>query len=431
MDTFEYKTPAHLPQEDIDSDDAFDSADDERFGNFFRRQPAIAGKHKQKERQRQAAANEPSSSEDEEDKIDMREQVDDDDENDGFMTISEMLATRAEEEAEEGKTVAGSAAPAMNNDDFSADEEDGNEDRRLQQLALQIEELDKRTKRKAQRVEAHPESEFNLVSHQSVDLNDMLGALKESTSFGTLKRQVERVEKSGLRLDKPQVRADAERAMRAVAYDKAAVEVTKWQPTVKAQREADHVSFPLNAVKSAETSASLADKFTPTTLLERQVAEILKSSTAAAESTKSMFTPAEELALQAMTPDEARERRKELAKMRALQSYFTAKARRMKKIKSKRYRKIQKKARLKQQDKEHELLMSNPELAEAERLKAERLRAEERLTLKHKNKSQWVKTMLSRRDVDPESRQAVAEQVRPFSSFLTCFRCFSGCWQPF
>ena len=51
----------------------------------------------------------------------------------------------------------------------------------------------------------------------------------------------------------------------------------------------------------------------------------------------------------------------------------------------------------------------------------EKKRAEERLTLKHKNTSKWVKHMLGRAygdDADEETREAIQEQVLSLLALL-------------
>jgi hypothetical protein len=59
----------------------------------------------------------------------------------------------------------------------------------------------------------------------------------------------------------------------------------------------------------------------------------------------------------------------------------------------------------------------------------EKKRAEERLTLKHKNTSKWVKHMLGRAygdDADEETREAIQEQVLSlFALLLRQFTCFT------
>ena len=48
---------------------------------------------------------------------------------------------------------------------------------------------------------------------------------------------------------------------------------------------------------------------------------------------------------------------------------------------------------------------------DAERLTAERRRAEERATLKHKNQGKWAKTMLGRKELPADARQAIHDQL--------------------
>ena len=87
-----------------------------------------------------------------------------------------------------------------------------------------------------------------------------------------------------------------------------------------------------------------------------------EASTATERAAKDL-TVAEELALKNLDPQELKDRRKELQKMRALQSYYTVKAKRMKKIKSKRYHKVLKKSKAKREEKEREARGDDPELA--------------------------------------------------------------------
>jgi len=85
----------------------------------------------------------------------------------------------------------------------------------------------------------------------------------------------------------------------------------------------------------------------------------------------------------------------ELAKMRALLFYEQMKRHRANKIKSKAYHRIRKKQRLRQGEKEKELLREVD--LEAYRLMEEkeaRRRVEERMSLRHKNTSKWAKHVL-------------------------------------
>lgn len=63
--------------------------------------------------------------------------------------------------------------------------------------------------------------------------------------------------------------------------------------------------------------------------------------------TDPLLTPVEKASLKAMSLEEAKMRRAELQRARALQSYYEARARREKKIKSKKYHKVLKKEKAK------------------------------------------------------------------------------------
>lgn len=105
---------------------------------------------------------------------------------------------------------------------------------------------------------------------------------------------------------------------------------------MKKNREAEHLSFPLKPYTPPTPSLrGLAAKFKPRTPLEEEVAAVLRGSTHVLERSNKELTEEEEKALQGMDLEEAKERRHELQKLRALQSYYEAKCHRMKKIKSK------------------------------------------------------------------------------------------------
>lgn len=125
-----------------------------------------------------------------------------------------------------------------------------------------------------------------------------------------------------------------------------------------------------------------------------------------------------------MSLKEALERRKELARVRVLQSYQEAKARRQNKIKSKkygiqslilaillnlcmytltfgRYHRLLKKEKMKNHIKEFEALKEqDPEGALEKLEQLERKRIEERMTLKHKGAGKWAKLQAIRAKYD-------------------------------
>ena len=58
-------------------------------------------------------------------------------------------------------------------------------------------------------------------------------------------KQVEKLERTALKLDKPAGEVKQARATRKVGYEQAQLAVSKWGSVVKANREAEHLSFPL------------------------------------------------------------------------------------------------------------------------------------------------------------------------------------------
>ncbi|NWW69253.1 UT14A protein, partial [Ifrita kowaldi] len=109
---------------------------------------------------------------------------------------------------------------------------------------------------------------------------------------------------------------------------------------------------------------------------------------------------------------QARRRQAELQKARAVQSYYEAKARRAKRIKSKKYHRVLKKSRRRQALKEFEQLhKSDPEAALARLEELEQLRMQERMSLKHQNKGKWARSRAIMAKYDLEARKAMQEQL--------------------
>ncbi|XP_077863677.1 U3 small nucleolar RNA-associated protein 14 homolog A-like [Saccoglossus kowalevskii] len=157
----------------------------------------------------------------------------------------------------------------------------------------------------------------------------------------------------------------------------------------------------------------------PGTSLEEEVYAVLHGSKFAERSNHELSV-AEEEALKAMSVEEARERRKELQKMRALQSYYEAKCRRQKKIKSKKYHRIQRKAHDRSEKKQLEELERVDPTAYAQLLFISMyFSSQERLTLKHKNTGKWAKGATRFGKHNPQSVQAINEQLQKNKDLTT------------
>lgn len=102
-----------------------------------------------------------------------------------------------------------------------------------------------------------------------------------------------------------------------------------------------------------------------------------------------------------LTLKELLEKRKTMAKFRAQESYRHAKAHRQNKIKSKKYHRLLRKEKTKDQIKEFEKLQETDPVAALEKLNTiEKTRAEERASLRHKSTGQWAQNHVVRAKYD-------------------------------
>uniref|UniRef100_A0A5G2QFJ2 UTP14A small subunit processome component n=1 Tax=Sus scrofa TaxID=9823 RepID=A0A5G2QFJ2_PIG len=245
----------------------------------------------------------------------------------------------------------------------SEDEGDSDGERKHQKLLEAISSLDGKNRQKlTERSEASLKvSEFNVSSEGSGEklvLSDLLEPIKTSSSVAAVKKQLNRV-KSKKTVELPLHREEIERAR---------------------------------------------------TPLEQEIFNLLHKNKQPV--TDPLLTPVEKASLKAMSLEEAKMRRAELQRARALQSYYEARARREKKIKSKKYHKVLKKGKAKQALKEFEKLRKvNPAAALEELEKLEKARMMERMSLKHQNSGKWAKSKAIMAKYDLEARQAMQEQL--------------------
>ncbi|KAJ3901115.1 Utp14-domain-containing protein [Lentinula edodes] len=252
-----------------------------------------------------------------------------------------------------------------------------------------------------ERTEAGVESEFRTQS-AGLSLNDLLSPLGQSSlekSVKVLQSQSGGNAISAGKKKKPQTlsvplpQRTQERLDREAAYEQTKEEVDKWSATMKRISEADHLSFPLQAQPQGKVSnLELAAKFKPSTALETTISSLLSSANLATDASV-LETEENILKTNAISVEDVAERRRELRQMRELMFRAEVKAKRVKKIKSKVYRRLKRKEK-EAVDRNDD--GSEEELTEERRLKLEMERARERATLKHKNTGKWAKKMMSR-----------------------------------
>ncbi|ORX98593.1 small-subunit processome [Basidiobolus meristosporus CBS 931.73] len=416
--------------EELDSDEAFDESDEEKYSHFkFSGRNKVnkkADTHKDSDDESEQEVQDLNEEEEEE------EEEEDEDDDEEYMDISEMLSSEPAKENEKPKMkvsfedhMGGSSDESVLDEDEISVSEESEEDEeaesKLQTLDSFITSLGKKKSRKVakEKTEAYAESEFNLAvrsaegseSRKKISISDMLGAVEDKSGFSSLKKKIQSLESGGNKGDykdalaAPLPKRVQDKFTREVAYEDAKKKVSEWVPIVKKNREADHLTFPTSEhAPDNITNASLASKFEASNELEKQVQTVLEESGIKESNLKEY----EELELNKLSVEEVQARRRELRLMRELMFREERKAKRVSKIKSKAFRKLKKK----EKEKEMQLLRdADPELDGDERHKAEIARAQERMTLKHKNTGKWAKQMLKHGN-DDESRQAIIDQLQ-------------------
>ncbi|XP_068654191.1 uncharacterized protein [Aristolochia californica] len=258
--------------------------------------------------------------------------------------------------------------------------------------------------------EMSPESEYNL-SHEASDgpitIRDLLDPLHGKPGYSKLRKKMYQLEKGSLTLQAPLPKTEQEKLERKVTYVKTKKEMTKWEQLVKKNREVPTIFFNEDIDVGYSTVGAIASEFEPRTEFEKKIASLVHDPdiVEAHENDGARL-----LEFNMVSVEDVKERQNRLAKMRSLLFSHEMKAKHIKKIKSKTYHRMLKKERLKATSDQMEM---DPEAAKELAMKQELKRAEERMTLKHKNSSKWAKRVLKRGldKQDEATRSAIAEQL--------------------
>ena len=255
-----------------------------------------------------------------------------------------------------------------------------------------------------------------------VTINSLVDSLQGQAAHGALQARFDSMGEGGAALSAPIAPIIRRRAERAVAYDSTTSHVTRWEPLVQENRQAPVLRMTAQDAKRPVASlASLASKYTPESAMEKEIAALLESSGMATAKQVAASEKAEIEALAAQRGDalaarrakggkgakgaaaaaearakrEAKRGRDELQQLRSLMFYEEVKAKRSKKIKSRAYRKIAKKQREKIKELEREQLRAlDPDAARKQDEADELERARMRMDLTHSNLSKRSKRAL-------------------------------------
>lgn len=257
-------------------------------------------------------------------------------------------------------------------------------------------------------------SEFGLSldiekEADALSVTGLTSGLKERATHRYVAKTVLASKKKAKKLPKPLERIEEQKIAREVGYDNVKKQLNKWSSIVERNKLSSQLVFPLPPVKKIDgknNTYSFLTTFKEPTELEKEMAKVLDQSDIAKKEVK------QEAKLSNLSIEEMIERRNMTAKMRARESYRISKAIRQNKIKSKKYRRILKKERIKQELKDFEQLQkTDPEAALEKLEQIERARAEERISLRHRNTGKWARSKAIRAKYDTEARIELAEQL--------------------
>ncbi|KAJ7996270.1 hypothetical protein DPEC_G00235350 [Dallia pectoralis] len=308
---------------------------------------------------------------------------------------------------------------ALVEDEISASEDEGGSDdeRKHCKLLEAISSLGgKKRKKLTERSEASVQvSEFTVNAEgegDKINLSDLIGTLEKTpTVLTATKKQLKNLEHNHTTLDTPLSKKETEKIQRVVAFEKTSKKVSRWQTVVLQNQKAEQLVFPLNQEPSGPKRVEhVVSGWKAQTPLEQEIFNLLNANKQPLHNP--VLTQNEEASLKAMSLEEAKIRRAELQKVRALQSYYEAKARREKKIKSKKYHRVQKKVMRKEYLKRFDdMLKTDPAAALEELKKMELSRMKERMSLKHQNSGKWARSKAIMAKYDDGARKAMQQQL--------------------
>lgn len=424
---------------ELDSDEAMGSSDEERFEGFsFRGSSTMKSKSKR-----------PSGGKKSRGEIDLSEDVDNIEENseDDLGEDAVDLATAWDMNTSEDESQKTSSRPKQKaskdkssnelsegfEDDaelsdesnlLMSDDDDDNQ-RGLSKLRSFVSSMDtEATAKKPRKLDSGTEhgkpTEYGLNSTRKLTVADLIPSITDSRLKNSLKHldptiASRKSTSTGIpgKLQAPLPKRQQDRLERAAAYEKSKETLDRWIETVKANRRAEHLSFPL--VNPNEQPVTKMDVVKPQTDLESTIQNILVESGLADEkSAEQQVQEFEELEARKLSLEELQARRSELRKHRELLFREEVRAKRIKKIKSKSYRRVHRKEREKMEQMERQaLLEAGVDLDEEEKERNERKRAEARMGAKHRE-SKWAKGLkqTGRAAWDEDARVSVADMAR-------------------
>ncbi|KAI0184844.1 Utp14 protein-domain-containing protein [Xylaria flabelliformis] len=392
---------------EIDSDEAMGESDEERFENF-----KFPTNKKKKKKQAEEDDEDDEADSDEDvgdadgaslgsDAIDLADALD--------MSMSDDDDDEPEEDEDEDDSDAENEDSGNESSDVESDGEDHEEEADINAWVSQFAGAKDADEDEAQTATSKPKLGLKELGLLGVKDSELKKSLK-------LMSKDERATKKQ-KLEVPLARRAQAKLDREVAYEKTNESLGRWLETVKAMRRTDtSLVFPLpqhetGLARHDNSELTPLNQKTAGTELENTIMAIMEESglSLSAEPKKKAVVVDEEgqtISRKAMLQEKRRERE--------LQSREEARAKRIKKIKSKAYHRVHRKQRERDEIKEREIMAASGEIdSEEEREALDRQRAAERMGARHRE-SKWAKqaNKNGRAAWDEDVRVGVTEMAR-------------------
>lgn len=428
---------------DLESDEAMGASDEDRFEGFGFR----GSKDRNSRRKARSRKTNPEVENDEvlgsdeesdgwgEDAVDLATMLDaSDDDKDLHQNSGQPSESLHGSESDENSDNGSPTEDNVSMLSYSGDEDDARDSTKLASLQAHVTTMNEqnqdrgRSRAPVDAQESTTPSEFGLNSKRKLTIADMIHSVTDPGLRPSLKFLADNDPKptskrGGIpkKLDVPLPKRQHDRLDRAAAYEKSKETLNRWIDTVKHNRRAESLSFPLkdpNASAAPGSQRMLPNSYSqPLTALESTIQSILRDSGLAGPNGKSeeeQVQAFEELKTNKMPLEEIQGRRAELRRARELLFREEIRAKRVNKIKSKSYRKVHRKEHERNMQREkNALIAAGVDDSESDRERQDRRRAEERMGARHRE-SKWARGVKSsgRAKWDEDARGGMTEMAR-------------------
>jgi len=272
-------------------------------------------------------------------------------------------------------------------DGYSSEDDDQKMDKVLDELNVQEEEVKEDLSKRRRTLIDGP-----ILAEGDNAFGDIFS--EGNVKGDQIKKKMELLEKNNKTLQTELSKPESERIQRKILVKKVNKEAGKWDDVAQQYQRQDHQMFPRPQqpiTSNYKGKMPTGKSRMATCSLEAELMAALGPKEKEIEHGRWRgFREKDKEALEKMSEQEARERLRELQKARIYVGKMQQVFKRNKKIKSKNFRRVQRKKKEKEQQKAMELAGSDHESVdeEEERLRA---RAKERATLAHRGQGKWHK----------------------------------------